>query len=81
MKTIGLFGVLAVLLLFAFDRVAGTASEAAQGPDPRITTPAAAVIGGSVKLPAELAEYVFLHQARPESIPVNAMAGVTTCPE
>jgi len=67
--------------MIGFDRVAGTPSEAAQGPDPRSATPAAAVIGGNGKLPARLSEYVFLHQARPESVPVNAMAGATTCPE
>lgn len=80
-KTMGLLGLLSLLLIFAYSKVAGTPSVAAQGPDRSVTMPAPAVMEDSGKLPAILSEYVFLHQARDESIPVHAMAGATMCPE
>lgn len=81
MKTIGLLGLLPLLLIVAYNKVAGTPSEAAQSPDRSVTMPAPAVVGSSGNLPAGLSEYVFLHQTRHESIPVHAMAGVKACPE
>jgi len=81
MKTIGLFGLLSLLSILAYSRIASAPSEAAQGPDRSVTMPAPVAMEGSGNLPAGLTEYVFLHQTRHENIPVHAMAGVKTCPE
>lgn len=81
MKTIGLFGLLSLLSIVAYGRIASAPSEAAQSPDRSVTGPAPVAMEGSGNLPAGLSEYVFLHQTLYENIPVNAMAGVTACPE
>ena len=83
MKTVGLFGLLSLLSILAYSRIASAPSEAAQGPDRSVTMPAPVAMAGegSGVLPATLSEYVFLHQTRHENIAVRAMAGVTTCPE
>ena len=77
MKTIGLLGLLSFLLLFA------SSKEVAGGPGANrsitLQSPVDMEDGGN--LPAALSEYVFMHQARHEGIPVHAMAGVTSCPE
>ncbi len=81
MKTIGLFGLLSLLSIVAYSQVAGAPSEVAQGLDRAVTLPAPAAAGSNDNLPAGLSEYVFLHHARHESIPVHAMAGAMICPE
>ncbi len=80
-KTIGLLGLLSLMLMVAYSKVAGAPSEAAQSPDQSVTMPAPAVMGNSSNLPAGLSEYVFFHQTRHESIPVHTMAGAPICPE
>ena len=79
MKTIGLFGLSLLLSILAYSRISSAPSEAAQGPDRSVTLPAPVAIEGNAGLPAGLSEYVFLHHARHENVPVHAMAGVTTC--
>ena len=83
MKTIGLFGLLSLLSILAYSRIASAPSEAAQGPDRTVTMPAPVAMAGegSGVLSASLSEYVFLHQTRHESIPVRAMADVKACPD
>lgn len=81
MKTIWLFGLLALLLTVAYNKVAGAPGEAAQSADRLVTLPAPVAMDDSGNLPAGLSEYVFLHQTRHEYIPVHAMAGVKACPE
>lgn len=81
MKTIGLLGLLSLLMIVAANKVEGDPSEAARNPDRSITLPGPVGTGSSENLPAELLKYVFLHQTRDESIPVHAMAGVKACPE
>ncbi|HET9403343.1 MAG TPA: hypothetical protein VFO57_02045 [Burkholderiales bacterium] len=80
MKTIGLIGLLLLLSIVAYSKVAGAPSDVAQGLDRALTLPAPAATGSNDNLPVGLSEYVFLHHARLESIPVHAMAGVTACP-
>ena len=81
MRVIGLLGLLSVLSMFAYSRVASAPSGMALGADrPVMLTPLAAVEGGG-NLSERLSQYVYLHQARHESVPVNVMAGVTTCPQ
>lgn len=83
-KTVGLLGLLSLLLMAANNKVAGGTGgtgEAAPGASRPVTTQAPAVMDGSGNLPAGLSEYVFMHQARDESSPVHAMARVTSCPE
>lgn len=80
-KTIGLFGLLCLLSILAYSRIASAPSEAAQASDRSVTMRAPVAMVGSGNLPAGLSEYVFLHQTRYESIPVHAMAGVKACPE
>ena len=79
-KTIGLIGLLFLLSIVAYGKVAGAPSEVAQGPDRAATLPAQAAMGNNDNLPVGLSEYVYLHHVRHESIPVHAMAGVTACP-
>lgn len=80
MKTAWLMGLLSLLLMAVYGKVAGGLGEAAQSPKRPATVPARAAIEGSDnKLPAGLSEYVFLHQTRDENIPVHAMAGVKAC--
>lgn len=75
-KTSGLLGLLAFLLLFVGNQeIAGGPSAAAPGANSSVATE-----GGGI-LPARLSEYVFLHQARHEGILAHAMTGVTSCPE
>ncbi len=81
MKKIGLFGLLFLLSILAYSRIASAPSEAAQGPHRSVPLPAPAAMEGGGNLPAGLSEYVFLHQARHEIYPVHAMAGVKACPE
>jgi len=80
-KTIGLFGLLSLLSIVAYSRIASAPSEAAPGPDRSVTHPAPVAMAGSGDLPAGLSEYVFLHRTRHENIPVHAMAGVQACTE
>lgn len=80
-KALGLFGLLSLLSVAACGRIGGAPSEAAQSPDRPVTMPAPVAMEGSGELPARISEYVLLHQTRYESIPVLAMAGMTTCPE
>jgi len=79
-KTIRLLGLLSLLSILAYSRIAFAPSEAAQGPDRSVTLPAVAMEGDG-NLPAGLSVHVFLHQTRYEYIPVHAMAGVKACPE
>ena len=81
MKTIVLLGLLCLLLTVAHNRVVGTSSHAAQSTAGPTTMQAPAVRAGSEKLPARLAEYVFLHQTDRESASVHTLAAVNTCPE
>lgn len=81
MKTIGLLGLLSLLMIVAANKVEGDPSEAARNADGSITLPGPVGTGGSENLPEGLSKYVFLHQTRYESIPVHAMAGVKACPE
>lgn len=81
MKTIWLVGLLSLLLIVAANKVEGDPSAAARNPDGSITLPVPVAMGSNGNLPAGLSEYVFLHQARFESIPIHAMAGVKACPE
>ena len=80
-KTIGLFGLVSVLSILAYSRIASAPSEAAQGPVRSVTLPAPVAIEGSGNLPARLSEYVFLHRNRQEIILVGAMADVKACPD
>ena len=79
MKTIGLFGLLSLLSILAYSRIASAPGEAAQGPDRSVTMLAPVAVEGRGNLPARLSEYVFLHQTRHESIPVRALADVKAC--
>lgn len=81
MKTIRLFGWLSLLAMVACGRIEGAPSKAAQNPVHSVTLPAPAGMDDGDKLPARISEYVFLHHARYENIPVHAMAGVKSCPE
>jgi hypothetical protein len=81
MRTIWLVGLLSTLLIVAYNKVASAPSDGAQSPDRSVTTPVPVAMGSNGNLPAGLSEYVFMHQARYESIPVHAMAGVKACPE
>jgi hypothetical protein len=78
-KTIVLFGLLSLLSILAYSRIASAPSEAAQGPDRSVTMLAPVAVEGSGNLPARLSEYVFMHQNRNESIPVHGMADVKAC--
>jgi hypothetical protein len=80
-KAIWLLGLVSLLLIVAYDKVAGAPSGAAHGADRPVTRPAPAAKERSGVLPAGLSEYVFFHQTRHENIPVHAMAGVKACPE
>jgi hypothetical protein len=79
MKTTWLIGLLSLLLMAVYGKVAGGPSEAAQSPNQPATMAAPAAMEGSGELPAKLSEYVFLHQTRDENIPVHVMAGVKAC--
>ena len=81
MKSIGLLGLLFVLLMVAYSKVEGGPGEAAQGPDRPVALAALPDTESSGRLPERLSEYLFLHHARYEFLPVHAMAGVTTCPQ
>jgi len=79
-RAIGLLGLLSVLSMFAYSRVASAPSGMALGAErPVMLTPAAVEGGGN--LSERFSQYVFLHQARDESVPVHVMAGVATCPQ
>jgi len=81
MKAIWLVGLMSMLLIVAYSKVASAPSDGAQGPDRSGTTPVPVAMESNGDLPAGFSEYVFLHHARNESIPVHAMAGVKACPE
>jgi hypothetical protein len=80
-KKIGLFGLLFLLSILAYSRIASAPSAAAQGPLQSVPQTAPAAMEGGDTFPAGLSEYVFLHQARHDINPVHSMAGVKTCPE
>jgi len=80
-KTIGLFGLLSLLSILAYSRIASAPSEAAQGPDRSVTLPAPVAMEGDGNLSVVLSEYVFLHQSHHESLLVRAMADVKACPD
>ena len=80
-KTIGLFGLVSVLSILAYSRIASAPSEAAQGPVRSVTLPAPIAMDGDGILSAMLSEYVFLHWSHQESIPDRAMADVKACPD
>jgi len=79
-RAIGLLGLLSVLSMFAYSRVASAPSGMALGAERPVMLAPAAVEGGG-NLTERLSQYVFLHQARDESVPVHVMAGVATCPQ
>lgn len=81
MKAIGLFGLLSLLSILAYGRIASAPSEAAQGPDRSVTLPAPVAMEGDGNLSVMLSEHVFLHQSHHESIPVRAMGDVRGCPD
>jgi hypothetical protein len=76
-----MFGWLSLLSMVACGRIEGAPSEVVQNPGHSVTLPAPAGMGGGGKLPAGISEYVFLHHARYENIPVHALAGAKSCPE
>ena len=82
MKSIGVFGWVALLLGVAYDKVASTprVAVAAPGDQPHAIA-AAAVTENGGPLPARISEYVFLHQTRDESTAIHAMADIKACPE
>ncbi len=79
MKTIWLLGLLSLLLLVVYSKVAGAPSGAVHGPERPVAMTAPLVMQVDDILSERLSEYVFLHQTRHESIPVHAMAGAATC--
>ena len=81
MKSIGFLGLLFVLLMVAYSKVEGSPGEAARGPDRSVNMAAPVSMEGRGNQQVKPSEYVFLHHARYENLPVHAMAGVTTCPE
>ena len=78
MKTMWLLGLLSMLMV-SYNLVASSPRAAAQGPDRPATLPGPVAIEGNAGIPEGFSEYVFLHHARHENVPVHAMAGVTTC--
>ena len=80
MKKMWLLGLLPMLMV-AYNLVAGSPRDASQAPDRPVARLAPFSAKGGARLPAELAEYMFLHQTRDENLPVHAMARVTTCSE
>jgi len=80
-RAIGLLGLLSVLSMLAYGRVASAPSGMALGADRSVMLPPPVAVEGGGNLSERLSQYVFLHQTRHESVPVNVMAGVTTCPQ
>jgi len=79
-KSIGLLGLLFVLLMVAYSKVEGGPGEAAQGPDRPVALAALPDTESSGRVPERLSEYLFLHQSRDENLPVHTMASVKACP-
>ncbi len=79
MKSIALVGLLSLLLIITYDALTGAPAKSAGVLGQAVPGAALAVMAHSGELPANLCEYVFLHQARQESLAFHAMAGVTAC--
>lgn len=81
MKTTVLLGMIALMSIVAYSNVGSAPRAISQGPDRPVAMAALADAGGSGGLSARISEYLFLHQARDENLPVHAMAGVKACTE
>lgn len=81
MKTLWLLGLMSLLSIVAYNKVAGGASDGAQSPGRPGAAPEPVFMGSDGALPVSLSYYVFLHRTRQESIPVHVAAGVKACPE
>jgi hypothetical protein len=80
-KALTLFGLLSLLLLVACESVTGAPGNSARSlAQPAAPVPAPTVMARSGELPANICGYMFLHQARQESLAFHTMAGVTACP-
>jgi hypothetical protein len=80
-KAVGLFGLLLLLSLLGYSKIASAPTEAARGSDRPVTLPAPVATERRGVLPAGFSVHVFLHQTRHEDIPVHAMAVMRACPE
>jgi hypothetical protein len=69
-KAVGLFGLLLLLWLLGYSKIASAPTEAAP-----------AAMAGSGELPAGFSVHAFLHHTRDEHVSVHAMAGIRACPE
>ena len=81
MKAIWLLGLMSMLLMLAYDKVAGMPGQLSQRLDWPVAPAGPGAGEDGTALPAEISEYLFVHQTRDEILPVHAMAGVKTCPE
>ena len=70
MRAVGLLGLLLLLSLLGYSKIASAPNEAAP-----------VATAGSGVLSAAFSVHMFLHHTRDEHVSVHAMAGMRACPE